>query len=48
MDQYRRVLIDGAMPSFKWLTIWLVAGIALSAFGVKIIHKYENSYAKVI
>lgn len=48
MDQYRRVLLDGVIPSFKWLGIWFVIGIILCAIGIKIIHKYENSYAKVI
>lgn len=48
MDQYRIVLIDGVAPSFKWLGIWLVIGLALSSVGIAIIHKYENSYAKVI
>ena len=48
MDQYRVVLIDGVAPSFKWLTIWLIIGLGFSALGIAIIHKYENSYAKVI
>ena len=48
MDQYRVVLIDGVAPSFKWLGIWLAIGIVFCVAGIAIIHKYENSYAKVI
>ena len=48
MDQYRRVLLDGVVPSFKWLGIWFIIGLGLCAIGIRIIHKYENSYAKVI
>ena len=48
MDQYRTVIIYGQTPNFLWLGIWLVIGMCLSMIGVSIIHKYENSYAKVI
>lgn len=48
MDQYRVVLLEGTAPSFKWLGIWFVVGMGLSVIGIAIIHKYENSYAKVI
>lgn len=48
MDQYRTVLIDGIAPNFLWLGIWLIIGLGLSAIGISIIHKYENSYAKVM
>lgn len=48
MDQYRTVLIEGANPNFKWLGLWLIFGLVLSAIGISVINKYENSYAKVI
>lgn len=48
MDQCRNVMIYNQLPDFKWLAIWFVAGCVLSWIGVSIIHKYENSYAKVI
>lgn len=48
MDQARNVLIYGKSPDFVWLLIWFVIGCVLSWIGVIIIHKYENSYAKVI
>ena len=48
MDQLRRVVIDGKAPAFDWLGIWLCIGILLCVIGVSVIHKYENSYAKVM
>ncbi len=48
MDQCRNVMIYGQVPDFAWLAIWFVIGCVLSWIGVTIIHKYENSYAKVI
>lgn len=48
MDQSRNVLLYGKTPDFGWLAIWFVVGCLLSWVGVTIIHKYENSYAKVI
>ena len=48
MDSLRKCLIYGEMPSFKWLAIWLGIGLFLTFIGVRIIHKNENTYAKVI
>lgn len=48
MDQARNVMIYGKLPSFRWLGVWFIVGCLLSWIGVTIIHKYENSYAKVI
>jgi ABC-type polysaccharide/polyol phosphate export permease len=48
MDEMRKALIYAEMPNFKWLAIWLVAGTLLVSFGIRVIHKNENSYAKVI
>ena len=48
MDEFREILIEGRMPSLVGLLFWLLVGIILTMIGVKIIHKYENSYAKVI
>ena len=47
MDEFREILIEGRMPSLVGLLFWLLVGIILTMIGVKIIHKYENSYAKV-
>lgn len=48
MDQCRNALIYNKMPDFGWLAMWFVIGCLLSWIGVVVIHKYENSYAKVI
>lgn len=48
MNELRKVTIYGTLPSFNWLALWLVIGLGLCAYGIHIIHKNENSYAKVI
>ena len=48
MDELRKVMIQGKLPSIEGLIIWLMIGIILCALGIRIIHKNENSYAKVI
>lgn len=44
----RDILIYGRQPSFLWLFLWCVISAALLAAGVRLIHKNENNYAKVI
>ena len=48
MDEARKVCIFGQIISFKGLGFWLLIGIVLCIYGINKIHKYENSYAKVI
>ena len=48
MHQGRRVLLEGALPSFQGMIFWLIIGLVLCAIGAHMIHKNENSYAKVI
>ncbi len=48
MNELRQVTIYGGLPTFKWLILWLIVGIGLCAYGIHVIHKNENSYAKVI
>ncbi len=48
MDALRRVMLYGQLPSFKILAFWLLISIGLCILGVHVIHKNENSYAKVI
>jgi teichoic acid transport system permease protein len=48
MDSFRKILLDGVVPNYKWLTIWFLIGCVFTFIGISIIHKYENSYAKVI
>ena len=48
MNELRKVLLQNRFPSFVGLTFWLCVGIILCAIGIHMIHKNENSYAKVI
>ena len=48
MNELRKVMLQGVMPNFKMLGIWLFIGIILCVIGVSLINDYENSYAKVI
>lgn len=48
MDELRKVLIEGRLPSFEGLIIWFIIGVALCIIGIRTINKNENSYAKVI
>ena len=48
MQQGRRVLLEGVCFSFTGMLFWLIIGVVLCAIGVHMIHKNENSYAKVI
>jgi ABC-type polysaccharide/polyol phosphate export permease len=48
MNEARKVCLYGKMLSLEGMLFWLVIGLIISAIGISIIHKYENSYAKVI
>ena len=48
MDEMRKSLLDAKFNSYEGLLFWLVIGIILNIIGIIIIHKNENSYAKVI
>ncbi len=48
MNELRKATVYGKMTSYELLGFWLVIGLLLCAFGVHVIHKNENSYAKVI
>ncbi len=48
MHDLRKSLIYGQMLDFSILGIWFVIALLLCAIGVHVIHKNENSYAKVI
>lgn len=48
INAFRNVLLQGKTPSLVMMGGWTLAGILLIAVGIHIIHKYENSYAKVI
>ena len=48
MNELRNTMLYNQLPNFKWLAIWLVIALILNAIGIHLIHKNENSYAKVI
>ncbi len=48
INSFRDTLLYGKAPSFLVLGGWFMIGLVLIAIGIHIIHKYENSYAKVI
>ena len=48
MDELRKVLLEAKTPCLEGLLFWLIIGIILNIIGISIIHKNENSYAKVI
>jgi ABC-type polysaccharide/polyol phosphate export systems, permease component len=48
IDSLRKAVLYNQSPVLSILGLWLVIGILLSMVGILIIHKYENSYAKVI
>ncbi len=44
----RRVLLYKTNPEWIFMLLWIAVGIVLSAIGVILIQKHENSYVKVI
>lgn len=48
MNELRKVAIYGTLPSFIGIIVWLIIGLLLCLLGIHVIHKNENSYAKVI
>ena len=48
LSSYRKCLIYGQTPDFKWLLIWFILGLIIAALGIRKVYKNENSYVKVI
>jgi len=48
INESRQVLIYNTGPNYKFIFAWLVVGVILSVAGVTAIHKYENTYVKVM
>ena len=48
INAYRNIFIYNKMPSLLMMGAWTIVGILLITIGIHIIHKNENSYAKVI
>ncbi len=48
IDGFRKIFMYATFPNIMIIIGWFFIGLLLSAIGVKLIHKYENSYVKVI
>lgn len=48
IDEMRKCILYETTPDFMILGIWFVISLILSAIGIKLIYKYENSYVKII
>ena len=48
ISEMRKVMLEKSLPSFEGLAVWLVISLIILVFGIHIINKNENSYAKVI
>ena len=47
IHQFRKCFFYGVCPDYILLFTWSLAGFVLSVLGVFLIHKYEDSYAKI-
>ena len=48
ISSLRDVMLYNRAPDVLMLVVWLVVGVLVSALGVSVVYKYENSYTKVI
>lgn len=48
MNSCRNSLLYSSTPHRKLLLLWFLIGLGISAIGIRIIYKHENSYVKVI
>ena len=48
INAFRNIFLKAKAPSLIMMGGWFFVGVILIAIGIHIIHKYENSYAKVI
>ena len=48
MTSMRKALLYGEMISWKWLGLWCLVGLLISAVGIHTIYKNENRYVKVL
>ena len=48
MHGCRNAILYKTSPDWQWLIIWIAIGSLLSALGIWLIYKYENSYGKVV
>ncbi len=47
IHQFRKAFFYRTAPNYILLGLWFTAGVCLTAIGVALIHKYEDSYAKI-
>ena len=48
IEDFRNVFMYGQGLNFQLFIYWLVIIVIIAIIGIKLIHKYENSYAKVM
>ena len=48
INEFRKIFMYEQLPNIFVLACWFIIGIIISAIGIKLIHKYEKSYVKVI
>lgn len=48
LSSLRGVLLYHKSPDLIMLAVWFVVGVVISAIGIRMIYKNENSYVKVI
>ena len=48
IEDFRNVFMYGTGLNFQLFAYWAVIVVLLTIIGIKLIHKYENSYAKVM
>ena len=48
LSSARNALIYAEPLHYKWLLAWFIGGLIVSALGIKLIYKNENSYVKVV
>ena len=48
ITEYRQVLLYGAWPDWQSLAIITGVGVALSAFGLYLIERFDRTFPKVI
>lgn len=48
INEFRKVFMYAESPNIIMIAFWFIISIIISAIGIKLIHKYEKSYIKVI
>lgn len=48
VNEFRKIFMYATFPNIIVIVCWFVIGIIISAIGIKLIHKYEKSYIKVV